>query len=54
MATTDIFLVENLEHPDPENTHLLLAQSGALSLSDLRAAEIEAMSWANQIAEAAA
>lgn len=47
-------LVESLEHPDLKDTHSLLAQSGALSLSDLTAAEIDAMSWANQIAEATA
>ncbi|MBS1220276.1 MAG: hypothetical protein H6R21_3409, partial [Proteobacteria bacterium] len=32
-------------------TNLLLAQAGALSLSDLTAAEIDAMAWANQVAE---
>jgi EAL and modified HD-GYP domain-containing signal transduction protein len=32
----------------------LLAQAGTLSLSDLTTAEIEAMSWANQVAEATA
>lgn len=47
-------LVESVEHPDLEDTPLLLAQSGALSLSDLTTAEIGAMSWANQIAEATA
>lgn len=47
-------LVESVEHPDLKDTPLLLAQSGALSLSDLTAAEIDAMSWANQIAEATA
>lgn len=47
-------LVENVEHPDLKDTPLLLAQSGALSLSDLTAAEIDAMSWANQIAESTA
>jgi EAL and modified HD-GYP domain-containing signal transduction protein len=47
-------LVESVEHPDLKDTSVLLAQSGALSLSDLTAAEIDAMSWANQIAEATA
>ena len=46
-------LVESVEHPDLSHTLSLLARSGALSLSDLTAAEIEAMSWANQVAEAA-
>ena len=44
-------LVESVEHPDLKDTPLSLAQSGALSLSDLTAAEIDAMSRANQIAE---
>ncbi len=44
-------LVESVEHPDPDHTCALLAQTGGLSLSDLAAAEIEAMSWANQVAE---
>jgi EAL and modified HD-GYP domain-containing signal transduction protein len=47
-------LVESVEHPDLKDMPVLLAQSGALSLSDLTAAEIDAMSWANQIAEATA
>lgn len=47
-------LVESVEHPDPNHTRALLAQAGTLSLSDLTAAEIEAMAWANQIAEATA
>jgi EAL and modified HD-GYP domain-containing signal transduction protein len=47
-------LVESVEHPDPSHTLVLLAQAGTLSLSDLTAAEIEAMAWANQVAEAAA
>jgi EAL and modified HD-GYP domain-containing signal transduction protein len=47
-------LVESVEHPDLDYTHALLAQAGGLSLSDLTAAEIEAMSWANQVAEASA
>lgn len=47
-------LVESVEHPDLSHTRALLAQAGTLSLSDLTAAEIEAMSWANQIAEATA
>lgn len=45
-------LVESVEQPDLDRTQSLLAQSGALSLSDLTTAEIEAMSWANQITEA--
>lgn len=47
-------LVESVEHPDPSHTLVLLAQAGTLSLSDLTTAEIEAMSWANQVAEATA
>ncbi|KVW95614.1 EAL and HDOD domain-containing protein [Thiobacillus denitrificans] len=47
-------LVESVEHPNLGHTLSLLAQSGTLSLSDLTAAEIEAMSWANQVAEATA
>ena len=47
-------LVESVEHPNLKDTPLLLAQSGALTLSDLTAAEIDAMAWANQIAEATA
>jgi EAL and modified HD-GYP domain-containing signal transduction protein len=47
-------LVESVEHPDPSRTLSLLAQSDGLSLSDLTAAELDAMSWANQIAEATA
>ncbi|OZA28813.1 MAG: EAL domain-containing protein [Hydrogenophilales bacterium 17-64-11] len=47
-------LVESVEHPDLKDTRSLLAQSSALSLSDLTVAEIDAMSWANQIAEATA
>jgi len=48
-------LVESVEHPDLTRTLALLAQAGgSLSLSDLTMAEIEAMSWANQVAEAAA
>jgi len=45
-------LVESVEHPDLKDTRSLLAQSSALSMSDLTVAEIDAMSWANQIAEA--
>ncbi|MHB1186156.1 hypothetical protein [Thiobacillus sp.] len=45
-------LVKSVEQPDLSHTLSLLARSGALSLSDLTAAEIEAMSWANQVAEA--
>jgi len=47
-------LVESVEHHDPDHTLSFLAQAGTLSLPDLTAAEIEAMSWANQVAEAAA
>jgi len=44
-------LVESVEHPDLSRTLSLLAQTGTLSLSDLTMAEINAMSWANQVAE---
>jgi len=47
-------LVESVEYPDPDATNALLAKSGNLSLSDLTAAEIDAMSWANQVAETTA
>jgi c-di-GMP-related signal transduction protein len=47
-------LVECVEHADLPRAHALLTQSGTLSLSDLTTAEIEAMSWANQVAESAA
>lgn len=47
-------LVESVEHPDLDYTNALLMQTGTLSLADLTAAEIEAMSWANQVAEATA
>jgi EAL and modified HD-GYP domain-containing signal transduction protein len=47
-------LVESVEQPDLNHTLALLAQCDALSLSDLTAAEIDAMSWANQVAEATA
>jgi EAL and modified HD-GYP domain-containing signal transduction protein len=47
-------LVESVEHPDLDRTLALLAASGTLTPADLTAAEIEAMSWANQIAEATA
>jgi EAL and modified HD-GYP domain-containing signal transduction protein len=47
-------LVESVEHLDLDYTNSMLAQTGTLSLSDLTAAEIEAMSWANQVAETAA
>jgi EAL and modified HD-GYP domain-containing signal transduction protein len=47
-------LVESVEHPDLDYTNLLLAQAGVLSLSDLTAAEIDAMAWANQVAETTA
>lgn len=45
-------LVESVEHHDLSRTLSLLAQNGGLSLPDLAMAEIEAMAWANQIAEA--
>lgn len=47
-------LVESVEHADLSRTRALLAQCEALSASELTAAEITAMSWANQIADAAA
>ena len=47
-------LVESVEHHNLSRTLSLLAQCGGLSLSDLTMAEIEAMCWANQIAEATA
>ena len=47
-------LVESVEHPDLDFTKSLLVKTGALSLSDLTAAQIEAMAWANQVAEATA
>lgn len=47
-------LVESVENADLSHTLSLLAQCEALSLSDLTAAEINAMSWANQVAEATA
>lgn len=47
-------LVESVEQPELNHTLALLAQCDALSLSDLTAAEIDAMSWANQVAEATA
>jgi EAL and modified HD-GYP domain-containing signal transduction protein len=48
-------LVESVEQPDLAHTLALLGQAGgSLSLSDLTAAEIEAMAWANQVAEATA
>lgn len=46
-------LVECVEHADVPQALALLAQAGALSLSDVTEAEIEAMSWANQVAEPA-
>jgi EAL and modified HD-GYP domain-containing signal transduction protein len=49
-----LLLVESVEQPDLNHTLALLAQCDALSLSDLTAAEIDAMSWANQVAEATA
>lgn len=47
-------LVESVEQADLSHIHLLLAHVGTLSLTDLTMAEINAMSWANQIAETAA
>lgn len=47
-------LVESVEHHDLSRTLSLLAQCGGLPLSDLTMAEIEAMCWANQVAEATA
>ncbi|MHB1085717.1 MAG: EAL and HDOD domain-containing protein [Thiobacillus sp.] len=44
-------LVESVEQADLTQAHVLLAQTETLSLSDLTAAEIEAMSWTNQITE---
>lgn len=44
-------LVESVEQQDPGRTESLLARVGALSLADLTEAEIQAMSWSNQIAE---
>jgi c-di-GMP-related signal transduction protein len=45
-------LVESVEHPDLARTLTLLRQTGGLTLSDLTTAEIEAMTWVNQIADA--
>jgi len=45
-------LVESVEHADLDRTLTLLAAAGNLSPADLTEAEIEAMGWANQIAEA--
>lgn len=47
-------LVESVEHPDLSRPLSLLAQCDGLSLPDLTMAEIEAMCWANQVAEATA
>lgn len=47
-------LVESLEHPDLARTLALLQQAEGLSLTDLTAAEINAMSWANQVTETTA
>ena len=47
-------LVESVEHHDLSRSLALLAQCGGLSLPDLTMAEIEAMCWANQVAEATA
>lgn len=45
-------LIESVEHADLQQAGALLAQIDGLTLMDLTAAEIEAMSWANQVAEA--
>lgn len=47
-------LVESVEHTDLDRTLALLTAAGTLTPADLTEAEIEAMSWANQIAEATA
>jgi EAL and modified HD-GYP domain-containing signal transduction protein len=47
-------LVESVERLDLDYTSALLAQADGLTLSDLTIAEIEAMSWANQVAESTA
>ncbi|MBD3812248.1 MAG: EAL domain-containing protein [Betaproteobacteria bacterium] len=47
-------LVESVEHLDLDYTNALLAQAGGLTLSDLTTAEIEAMAWANQVADSPA
>lgn len=47
-------LVESVEHPGLADTLTLLAQSGSLSLPDLNTAGIDAMAWANQVAESTA
>ncbi|MEW6119266.1 MAG: EAL domain-containing protein [Pseudomonadota bacterium] len=44
-------LAESVEHHDLSRTLALLEAAGGLSLSDLTAAEIEAMAWTHQIAE---
>ncbi|HEY9099743.1 MAG TPA: EAL domain-containing protein [Thiobacillus sp.] len=46
-------LVECVEHADMTHVPDLLNQAGGLSIAEVTAAEIEAMSWANQVAEAA-
>lgn len=45
-------LVESLEQPDLAHTCVLLDRVGGLTLADLTRAELDAMHWANQIAEA--
>lgn len=47
-------LVERVEHSDLGATQTLLGDTTTLSLADLTEIEIAAMSWANQIADAAA
>jgi EAL and modified HD-GYP domain-containing signal transduction protein len=46
-------LAESIEQADLAHTRTLLEWAPPLSLADLTAAEIEAMSWANQVAETA-
>lgn len=45
-------LVESVEQQDLSHTLTMLEAAGGLSLSDLTVAEIEAMAWTHQIAEA--
>lgn len=44
-------LVESVEQANLAQAHVILARMEPLSIADLTAAEIEAMGWANQIAE---
>ena len=44
-------LVDCVEQADQDRARTLLAQTGTLSLSDMNEAGIEAMAWANQIAD---